>query len=171
VGSAPKNEAHISAVEDAPQAHAWFYGADAHPRGPQSRAGAARKGARAIGRLIAGTGKLPRSARLLRPEYYREAIAAGPAHTRRHFRVYLRANGLSQARLGITASTRAARRAVDRNRFKRMAREAFRQARHRLGGVDVVIQLRRYPEGDSIAEARAELARLLEELAPRARAG
>jgi hypothetical protein len=37
--------------------------------------------------------------------------------------------------------------------------------------VEVVIQLRRYPEGDSIAEARAELARLLEELAPRARDG
>jgi ribonuclease P protein component len=83
--------------------------------------------------------------------------------------VYLRANGLSQARLGIIASTRAARRAVDRNRFKRMAREAFRQARLRLGGVDVVIQLRRYPEGDSIAAARTELVRLLEELAPRPR--
>ena len=85
--------------------------------------------------------------------------------------MYLRANGLSQARLGIIASTRAARRAVDRNRFKRMAREAFRQARHRLGGVDVVIQLRRYPEGGSIAEARAGLARLLEELAASPREG
>lgn len=85
--------------------------------------------------------------------------------------MYLRANGLSQARLGIIASTRAARRAVDRNRFKRMAREAFRQARHRLGGVDVVIQLRRYPEGASIADARAELAGLLEEFALRPHEG
>jgi ribonuclease P protein component len=76
---------------------------------------------------------------------------------------------LTQARIGIIASTRAARRAVDRNRFKRMAREAFRQARHRLGGVDVVIQLRRYPEEGSIAVARSELARLLEELATRSR--
>lgn len=83
--------------------------------------------------------------------------------------MYLRANGLSQARLGIIASTRAARRAVDRNRFKRLAREVFRQSRHRLGGMDVVIQLRRYPEGDSIAAARTELVRLLEELAPRPR--
>jgi ribonuclease P protein component len=114
---------------------------------------------------------LPRRARLLRREYYREALAAGPARTKRHFRVYLRANGLGQARLGIIASTRAARRAVDRNRFKRMAREAFRRARHRLGGVDVVIQLRRYPEGGSMAEARAELVRLLEELAARPREG
>jgi ribonuclease P protein component len=166
-----QSEAHISAVEGTPQAHAWFSGADAHPRGPRSRAGAPRKGPSTIGRLIAGAGRLPRGARLLRREYYQEALAAGPARTRRHFRVYLRANGLRQARLGIIASTRAARRAVDRNRFKRMAREAFRQARHRLGGVDVVIQLRRYPEGGSIADARAELARLLEELAQRPREG
>jgi ribonuclease P protein component len=54
---------------------------------------------------------------------------------------------------------------VDRNRFKRMVREAFRQARQGFGGVDVVIQLRRYPEGSSIALARAELGKLLEELA------
>ena len=82
--------------------------------------------------------------------------------------MYLRPNGLGEARLGIIASTRAAPRAVDRNRFKRMAREAFRQARGRLGGVDIVIQLRRYPEESSIAVARSELARLLEELAARA---
>jgi ribonuclease P protein component len=169
-GTAP-SEAHISAVEDASQTHAWFYGADAHPRRSQSRAGAQGEGARKIGRLIAGTGKLPRSARLLRREYYREALAAGPARTRRHFRVYLRANGLGEARLGIIASTQAARRAVDRNRFKRMAREAFRRSRHQLGGMDVVIQLRRYPEDGSIAGARAELARLLEELATRPREG
>jgi ribonuclease P protein component len=121
--------------------------------------------------LTAGAGRLPRSARVLRREYYQEAIAAGPARTRRHFRVYLRPNGLTQARIGIIASTRAARRAVDRNRFKRMAREAFRQAQHRLGGVDVVIQLRRYPEEGSMAVARSELARLLEELASRSRDG
>lgn len=106
---------------------------------------------------------------MLRREYYQEAIAAGPARTRRHFRVYLRPNGLTRARIGVIASTRAAPRAVDRNRFKRMAREAFRQARHGLGGVDVVIQLRRYPEGNSIAVARSELVKLLEELATRAR--
>jgi ribonuclease P protein component len=80
--------------------------------------------------------------------------------------VYLRPNGLDAARLGIITSTRVARRAVDRNRFKRMVRETFRQARHGFGGVDVVVQLRRYPEGNAIAQARAELGKLLGELAP-----
>lgn len=81
--------------------------------------------------------------------------------------MYLRPNGLAAARLGIIASTRAARRAVDRNRFKRMVREAFRQTRHGFGGMDVVVQLRRYPEGSAIVLARAELGKLLDELAPR----
>jgi ribonuclease P protein component len=60
-------------------------------------------------------------------------------------------------------------RAVDRNRIKRLAREAFRNARQRLGGWDVIIQLRRYPEAASLAAARTELAGLLEELAARTR--
>jgi len=83
--------------------------------------------------------------------------------------LYVRRNGLTQARLGIIASNRVAPRAVDRNRFKRMAREAFRSARLHLGGLDVVIQLRRYPDDGSQATARTELAKLLEELAARAR--
>jgi hypothetical protein len=46
-----------------------------------------------------------------------------------------------------------------------MARELFRGARQRLGGLDVIVQLRRCPERGATATARAELGRLLEELA------
>jgi ribonuclease P protein component len=99
---------------------------------------------------------------LARGQY--EAALAGPARTRRHFTLFVRPNGGAQARIGIIASKRVAARAVDRNRAKRMVREAFRKVRHRLGGVDLVVQLRRSPaRGD--AAARAEIVRLLEELA------
>ena len=84
---------------------------------------------------------------------------------RRYFRLYVRRNGLSQARIGIIASRRAAPRAVDRNRMKRLVREVFRTLVERPAGVDIVVELRRCPARGSSAVARAELARLLEELA------
>ncbi|MBI1964977.1 MAG: ribonuclease P protein component [Betaproteobacteria bacterium] len=56
-------------------------------------------------------------------------------------------------------------RAVDRNRAKRLVREVFRMTRQRLVGVDVVVQIRRCPPRAASATARAELARLLAELA------
>lgn len=58
-------------------------------------------------------------------------------------------------------------RAVDRNRAKRLVRETFRQARNRLAGVDVVVQVRRCPLPAAGAAARAELGRLLTEISAR----
>jgi hypothetical protein len=46
-------------------------------------------------------------------------------------------------------------------------REVFRTMRHRLTGIDVVVQVRRWSPRGSVAAARADLVRLLEELAAR----
>lgn len=166
-GNPDYNETDVSAIGDAPQAHARLSRADAQPRRAGSAACPPHEGSGAIERLSSSVFNLPRRARLQRREHYREALAAGASRVRRHFRLYVRPNGLAQARLGIIASSRVAARAVDRNRFKRMVREAFRIARPRLGGFDIVVQLRRCPEGSSAAGARSELARVLEELADR----
>lgn len=101
--------------------------------------------------------------RLLQREQYTQALAAGVAARRRYFAVYARPNGLPLARIGIIASKRVAARAVDRNRAKRLVREVFRKMRHRLGGVDLVVELRRCPAGGFNTEAGAEITRLLEE--------
>jgi RNase P protein component len=53
--------------------------------------------------------------------------------------------------------------------MKRMVREVFRTMPERPAGIDIVVQLRRCPPRGAGAVARAELARLLEELAARPR--
>ena len=109
--------------------------------------------------------------RLLRREEYRAALAMGAANVRRYFAVFDRPNGLAHARVGIITARRVARRAVDRNRAKRLIREAFRNMRQGLGGMDIVFELRRCPPPTAGAAARSEIARLLQELESRARHG
>lgn len=82
--------------------------------------------------------------------------------------MFAKPNALERARIGIVTAKKVAPRAIDRNRVKRMVREVFRNWRDRLGGLDVVVRLRRCPPRGSGSQARSELARLLADLATRA---
>jgi ribonuclease P protein component len=68
---------------------------------------------------------------------------------------------MQTARLGLVIGKRAVRRAVDRNRAKRVLRETFRIRRRELASVDIVVQLTG-PVGGS--DLRALFGGLLEEL-------
>lgn len=67
-----------------------------------------------------------RAQRLHSPAEFARVFADAIRSTDRFFTVLARANDHPAARLGLTVSRRAAKRAVDRNRVKRIAREAFR---------------------------------------------
>lgn len=68
------------------------------------------------------------------------------------FRLYATDNGESGARLGLIVGKRQLKRAVDRNRVKRVLRETFRVNRSTLPAVDIVVQLFERPSNDSVAK-------------------
>jgi ribonuclease P protein component len=56
--------------------------------------------------------------------------------------VIARPNGLGLARLGLAVGVKSAGNAVNRNRIKRVVREAFRRAKQELPSVDIVVNSR-----------------------------
>ena len=71
------------------------------------------------------------------------------------------------ARLGLAVAKKCAKRAVDRNRLKRLARESFRQHKQSLAGFDIVLLARHA----SVAATNQEVLKSLEKhwsrIAPR----
>ena len=76
----------------------------------------------------------------------------------RCFRLHWRA--AEATRLGLAVSRKVSPRAVDRNRIKRIARDAFRRERHALPGGDCVLVARPEAARATAAELRADLERL-----------
>jgi ribonuclease P protein component len=68
-----------------------------------------------------------------------------------------RANDLGHARLGLAISKRVSKRAVERNRIKRLLRESFRRIRHRLPAVDLMVMAREQAAGVAGPELLIEI--------------
>ena len=94
-------------------------------------------------------------------------LRTGSRIASRNFVLRARPNGLPHARLGIIAGKKAAARAVDRNRAKRLIRDVFRSATSDLGSLDIAVQLRTDLRAELNRDARDELAKLLETLVRR----
>ncbi|MFC3283872.1 ribonuclease P protein component [Litchfieldella rifensis] len=86
----------------------------------------------------------PRCLRLLTPGDYRHVFdqAAYKVHGKGLLALAC-SNNLDHPRVGLVISKKNVRRAVDRNRLKRLIRESFRLQQHRLPAVDVVVLARR----------------------------
>ncbi|CBV44356.1 ribonuclease P protein component [Halomonas elongata] len=86
----------------------------------------------------------PRRLRLLTAEDYRRVFdtAAFKLHGK-GLMALASPNELGHPRLGLIFSKKNVRRAVDRNRLKRITRESIRLRQHRLPAVDIVLLARR----------------------------
>lgn len=70
-------------------------------------------------------------------------------------------------RLGLIVGKKTARSAVQRNYMKRVLRELFRQHRHVLGGMDILVRVQKPFARGEYAAIRSEFLMLLQRLARR----
>jgi len=86
--------------------------------------------------------RLPPERRMRRPAEFKRAYASGKRLGNEFFTVNAQANSLTCARLGMSIAARIVRRAVDRNRVRRLIRESFRVHQLQLPAIDIVIGVR-----------------------------
>ena len=79
---------------------------------------------------------LPKRRRLrARPEF-QKAYAEGQRYDGRLMAAFLRVNELAEHRLGVTASTKAVGKSVDRTRARRLLREVFRRSAAEMNSLE-----------------------------------
>jgi len=79
--------------------------------------------------------------RLLREDGF-DRLVHSDNFSDKYFKVYFARNNKSNARLGIIASKKVFSRATERNRIKRVIREAFRQHGISAKHLDIVVMVR-----------------------------
>ncbi|WP_018994441.1 ribonuclease P protein component [Thioalkalivibrio sp. ALJ2] len=115
--------------------------------------------------MTAGAQGFPRQARLLVGADYRHVFAdARPIRGRYLTLLYRAREGGGEPRLGLAIAKRHVRNATDRNRVKRIAREAFRQRRAALPPVDLIVLARAGAGTCDRRALRSEMETLLDRL-------
>jgi ribonuclease P protein component len=83
--------------------------------------------------------RFQRHKRLLTASDYQRVFQHPQKSSGKALTVLARASGCESARLGLAIPRKKIRRAVDRNRVKRLIRESFRRHQDLLRGLDVVV--------------------------------
>jgi len=78
---------------------------------------------------------LPKRCRLRARAEFQKVYTEGQRYDGRLMAAFLRKNELSEHRLGVTASTKAIGKSVDRNRARRLLRELFRRSANELNAL------------------------------------
>ena len=106
----------------------------------------------------------PRSARLLTAADYGSVFKRNKRFGDRYWTVLVHSVDNSPARLGLAIAKKRAKRAVDRNKLKRIAREAFRLKRFELHGLELVVMNRDAAASADTAILRQAFDKLLDKI-------
>ena len=95
--------------------------------------------------------KLPQSMRITKAREYARIFKQG-THTHGEFwQIISNPSDNNNSSLGLAVSKKIHKRAVDRNLFKRLAREAFRLNQDNLNGIDLVVMTKNHTKADNRA--------------------
>ena len=150
-----RHETHLSAQQNQARPHARVPRAHGHERRAPCAQAAARKRPGAVNAvtpaatvtttknnsgLVTRPGfRFQKTSRLSGAAEFGYVFADATRSRDKIFTVLFRHNGQRAARLGLAISRKNCRRAVARNRIKRIIRESFRQNRTLLSGFDLVV--------------------------------
>lgn len=89
--------------------------------------------------------RFAKQSRLNNPSDFKRAFRSKDRSVDRYFVVIANKNSLDHARLGMAISRKWVKKAVDRNRIKRLIRESFRRDQEMLTGLDIVVMTNKNP--------------------------
>jgi ribonuclease P protein component len=111
--------------------------------------------------------KFPKSDRILKRDRFREVYDTGRKIQATYFTAFVLPNESERPRIGITA-TRKIGNSVERNRARRLVRDAFRKNKWLVpNGVDIVINVRRLLVQASYHQVEGDLVTFLKKVGNR----
>ena len=105
-----------------------------------------------------------RESRLLTPSDFTPVFKNPIVASSSAFTFLTKNNTLSRPRLGLTIAKKRVKKAVARNRIKRLTRESFRLSQHQLPDIDVIVMAKNGTDKLSNEELTIQLNKLWQKL-------
>ncbi len=86
--------------------------------------------------------RFSRELRLLTPSHYSRIFNEPARAATPYFTLLAKPNDLTHPRLGLTIAKKRVKKACQRNRIKRLARESFRLNQHKMDNIDIVLMVK-----------------------------